>query len=206
MTTDFQKAARLGACLSKDYAQDLFRLMVNYRDISASEAASRLNIHIRTAQDFLETLAELGILDKQEVYERKRPYFRYTLKQAKISLEVNLESLFSNRGGDIQLDRAIRERKSGGAKFSTARDGQQIASVTTWSGRGRDRQERKISLTTAQGQFLYHLPFPTAAYLTIAEIMKKAGVNNKNKGEIIDLVGVLEEHGVVEIMAQEEPS
>ncbi len=206
MTTDFQKAARLGACLSKDYAQDLFRLMVNYRDISASEAASRLNIHIRTAQDFLETLAEIGILDKQEVYERKRPYFRYTLKQAKISLEVNLESLFSNRGGDIQLDRAIRERKSGGAKFSTARDGQQIASVTTWSGRGRDRQERKISLTTAQGQFLYHLPFPTAAYLTIAEIMEKAGVQNKNKGEIIDLVGVLEEHGVIEIMAQEEPS
>ena len=206
MATDFQKAARLGACLSKDYAQDLFRLMVNYRDISASEAASRLNIHIRTAQDFLETLAELDILDKQEVYERKRPYFRYALKQANIKLEIHLDSLFSNRGGDIQLDRAIREKKGGGAKFSTARDGQQIASVTTWSGRGRDRQERKISLTTAQGQFLYHLPFPTAAYLTIAEIMKKAGVENKNKGEIIDLVGVLEEHGVIEITAQEEPS
>ena len=206
MATDFQKAARLGACLSKDYAQDLFRLMVNYRDISASEAASRLNIHIRTAQDFLETLAELGILDKQEVYERKRPYFRYALKQANIKLEIHLDSLFSNRGGDIQLDRAIRERKSGGAKFSTARGGQQIASVTTWSGRGRDRQERKINPTTAQGQFLYHLPFPTAAYLTIAEIMKKAGVENKNKGEIIDLVGVLEEHGVIEITAQEESS
>ena len=206
MATDFQKAARLGACLSKDYAQDLFRLMVNYRDISASEAASRLNIHIRTAQDFLETLAELDILDKQEVYERKRPYFRYALKQANIKLEIHLDSLFSNRGGDIQLDRAIREKKGGGARFSTARDGQQIASVTTWSGRGRDRQERKISLTTAQGQFLYHLPFPTAAYLTIAEFMKKAGVQNKNKGEIIDLVGVLEEHGVIEITAQEEPS
>ena len=206
MAADFQKAARLGACLSKDYAQDLFALMVNYRDISASEAASRLNIHIRTAQDFLETLAELGILEKQEVYERKRPYFRYTLRQASIKLEINLESLFSNRGSDIQLDRAIREKKGGGARFSTARGGQQIASVTTWAGRGRDRQERKISLTTAQGQFLYHLPFPTAAYLTIAETMKKAGVENKNKGEVIDLVGVLEEHGVIEITAQEEAS
>ena len=206
MTTDFQKAARLGAFLSKDYAQDLFALMVNYRDISASEAASRLNIHIRTAQDFLETLTDLGVVTREEVYERKRPYFRYSLAQTEITLKINLESLFSNRGGDIQLDRAIREKKGGGARFSTARDGQQIASVTTWSGRGRDRQERKISLTTAQGQFLYHLPFPTAAYLTIAEIMKKAGVENKNKGEIIDLVGVLEEHGVIEITAQEESS
>ncbi len=73
MATDFQKAARLGACLSKDYAQDLFRLMVNYHDISASEAASRLNIHIRTTQDFLETLAELGILNKQEQGRNHRP-------------------------------------------------------------------------------------------------------------------------------------
>ena len=206
MATDFQKAARLGACLSKDYAQDLFRLMVNYRDISASEAASRLNIHIRTAQDFLETLAELDILDKQEVYERKRPYFRYALKQANIKLEIHLDSLFSNRGSDIQLDRAIREKKGGGASFSTARGGQQIASVTTWTGRGRDRQERKINLTTAQGRFLYHLPFPTAAFLTVAEIMHKAGVADKNKGEIIDLVSVLEESHTIEIAADEPSS
>ena len=47
---NFDTARRLGACLSRDYAGDLFRLLVNYRDISASEAASRLNLHIRTAQ------------------------------------------------------------------------------------------------------------------------------------------------------------
>jgi hypothetical protein len=199
MASDFQKTARLGACLAKDYAEDLFALMVNYRDISASEAASRLNIHIRTAQDFLETLAELEVLEKAEVFERKRPYFRYTLKQAKISIEMDLESLFSNRGGDIRLDMRVRERKGAGASFSTARDGQQIASVTTWSGRGRDRRQRKISLTAAQGRFLYHLPFPTAGYLTVAEIMNKAGVEDRNKGEIIDLIGVLDEHGVIEV-------
>lgn len=199
MATEFQHAARLGACLSKEYAEDLFALMVNYRDISASEAASRLNIHIRTAQDFLETLTELGILGREEVYERKRPYFRYSLCQTEIALNINLESLFSNRGGDIQLDRAVREKKNGAASFSTARGGQQIASVTTWTGLGRERQERRINLTTAQGRFLYHLPFPTAPFLTIAEIMKKAGVPEKNKGEIIDLVSVLEKHKVIEV-------
>lgn len=203
MASDFQRAARLGACLAKDYAEDLFALMVNYRDISASEAASRLNIHIRTAQDFLETLAELGILDKTEVFERKRPYFRYSLIRTEISIEIDLESLFSNRGGDIGLDVRIREKKGAGASFSTARGGQQIASVTTWSGRGRDRRERKISLTAAQGRFLYHLPFPTAAHLSIAEIMNKAGVEEKNKGEIVDLVGVLDEHGVIEVAEPE---
>ena len=51
---EYEKAARLGALLAKDYAEDLFKLLVNYQNISASEAASRLSLHIRTAQDFLD--------------------------------------------------------------------------------------------------------------------------------------------------------
>ena len=76
---DFRNAAKLGTYLSKDYAEDFFGLLVNYQDISASEAVSRLGLHIRTAQDFLEAMASLGILEKEEVYEKKRPYFRYSL-------------------------------------------------------------------------------------------------------------------------------
>jgi len=59
---DFKEASKLGSCLSKDYAEDLFRLLVNYESISASEAASRLNIHIKTTQDFLEDLCSLEII------------------------------------------------------------------------------------------------------------------------------------------------
>lgn len=199
MIRDFQKAARLGTCLAKDYAPDLFALMVNYRDISASEAASRLNIHIRTAQDFLETLTGVGVLAREEVFENKRPYFRYTLKQAGIKVQLDLEALFGNDNTDIQMDRAIRERKGAGARFSMARGGNQIASVSTWRGHGRERSERKINLTKPQGIFLFHLPFPTADYLKVSEIMKKAGVSDEHKGEVIDLVGVLEQTSVIEV-------
>ena len=67
----YETAARLGAILSKDYAEDFFKLLVNYQDISASEAASRLSLHIRTAQDFLENLTELDVVKKTEVFKRK---------------------------------------------------------------------------------------------------------------------------------------
>jgi len=77
---DFKTAAILGTYISKSYAEDFFKLLVNYHDISASEAASRLGLHIRTAQDFLDAMASLGILEKVEVYEKKRPYFRYSLQ------------------------------------------------------------------------------------------------------------------------------
>ena len=72
---NFETAAKLHSFLSKSYAQAIFELLVTYRDISASEAASRLSLHIRTVQDFLETLTQLGIPSRQEVRENKRPIF-----------------------------------------------------------------------------------------------------------------------------------
>ena len=93
---DFKTAARLGAYLSKDYAYSFFNLLVNYRNLSASEAASRLGLHIRTAQDFLEGLTELGLLNRQEVYEKKRPYYRYTLETDHILIDVDLNSIAFN--------------------------------------------------------------------------------------------------------------
>ena len=58
MITDFDKASRLGHFLSKDFAGKILALLTSYRDVSASEAASRIGLHVRTAQEFLEGLAE----------------------------------------------------------------------------------------------------------------------------------------------------
>ena len=61
---DFNTASKLSSLISKDYAEDFFKLLVMYQDISASEAASRLNLHTKTAQDFLEGLDSFGIVSK----------------------------------------------------------------------------------------------------------------------------------------------
>jgi hypothetical protein len=195
---DFASAQRLATCLSRDYAGDLLRLLVNYRDVSASEAASRLNLHIRTAQEFLEALTELGILTREEVFERKRPYFRYTLAGDRISLDLDLRKIFRHRAGTGLLARAVRERKASGARFVTAREGERIASLSVSTGSGRDRRERRISLTAPQGRFLYHLPFPTAAFMSVREIMQRAGVGDEHRGAIAELLDLLEEYGVIE--------
>ena len=195
---DFETARKLGACLARDYSADLFRLLVNYHDISASEAASRLGLHIRTAQDFLETLAAVGVLMREEVFERKRPYFRYALAASRIRFDLDLEDLFGHRPAGDLFEREIRERKGSGARFSTARGGEQIASVSVWGGSGRNRRERRFSLTATQGRFLYHLPFPSAAFMTVGEIMRCAGVDPECRGEIADLLTLLDEHGLIE--------
>jgi hypothetical protein len=195
---DFKQAAILGSFLSKDYAEDLFRLLGTYTSISASEAASRLNLHIKTVQDFMEAMAGLGILEKAEVYEKKRPYFRYSLKIQKITMELDLGSLIPPETIDDRASIRIRERKNAGARFTVSRDNQYISNVVIWSGKGRDRTERKINLSIPQGKFLFHLPFPSAEALTIREIMDKAGIENIHTSEILDIVDALTELHVIE--------
>jgi len=199
---DFNTAARYASLLSKSYAEDIFALLVNYRAISASEVAARLDLHIKTAQDFLESLAELGVLSKEEILEKKRPYYRYVLQQDRILLDIDLKQVKRELGRN-SLTLLIREKQNAGARFAAARNDDYITSVTIWSGEGRDRQERKIKLTTPQGRFLYHLPFPKAEPLTVAEIMQKAGLETALAPEILDLVQLLEKYGVIEGLPDE---
>jgi len=196
---DFKTASVLSSLLSKDYAEDFFRLLVNYQDISASEAASRLGLHIRTAQDFLEGLTELEIVDKTEVHEKKRPYFRYTLAKKKINFQVNL-SEFAKPNPDEGLGRLIRELSNSEVNFTVARSGDFFSSVTIWEGQGRERKERKISLTTPQGKFLFHLPFPQSKPLAISEIMLKAEIEEEYSSEIQSIVDELGQLGVIEFL------
>ena len=198
MSMDFKTAALLGTYISKEYAHNFLELLVNYQDISASEAASRLNLHIRTAQDFLEGLAELGILEQKEVREKKRPYFRYTLQKSVIQVEVDLGE-FAKKDPGEGLGRRVREIKNDHANFSIARSGDSFSSITLWEGEGRERTEHKISLTTPQGQFLFHLPFPQARAASIAEVMESAGVDEEYAAEIQDIVDELVKLGVIEV-------
>ena len=93
---DFKKISKLSALLSKSFAEEFLRLLVIYQDISASEAASRLDLHIKTAQDFLEELTALDVVERNEVYEKKRPYFRYSLKKKKLNIEVDFLALYNS--------------------------------------------------------------------------------------------------------------
>ena len=85
-----------------------------------------------------------------------------------------------------------------GRASQRARNDDYITSVTIWTGVGREREERRIKLTAPQGKFLYHLPFPKAQPLSVAEIMQKAGVDESLAPEVLDLVQLLEKYHVVE--------
>lgn len=196
---DFKTASQLSSYLAKDYAEEFFKLLVNYQNISASEAASRLSLHIRTAQDFLDGLTDLEIVSKTEVHEKKRPYFRYTLNLQTIAIEVNLAD-FAKDNPSEGLNRLVREKANAEVNFTVARSGDYISAVSIWEGDGRERKERKISLTTPQGKFLFHLPFPLSKPLSIGDVMEKAEVDQDYSSEIQNVIEELVELDVIEFL------
>ena len=94
----------------------------------------------------------------------------------------------------------IREKKNAGVRFSLARNGQYFSNVAIWVGKGRERTEKKINLTTAQGKFLYNLPFPDGEHLSIEEIRIKAGIESEDLPEIKDLAEELIQYKVIEVL------
>ena len=189
-TASFERSRRLASLVAKEYAKDFLTLMVIYRDISASEAAARLGIHIKTAQDFLEGLKEAGILAKRESAEGKRPYFRYSLKKKSIHITFDLDGLYDAQAHASGAAWKIKERKNSGALFKEGR-GERISAIQLYEGSGRSREEWRLSLTDCQGRCLFHLPFPTESPSPVIEIMQKAGLNNDCLPEILDLVDIL---------------
>jgi len=183
---NFKELSKVSNLLAKEYAANFIRLLVIYKTISASEAASRLELHIKTAQDFLEGLSDLGILNKEEVYEKKRPYFRYSLENYQFSIKTDFSELYDS---SVESDKSIikiKERIDTQSVFVPAGAGQKIATVTWFTGKGRKRKERKISVTEAQGTFLFYLPFPTEPPKAIMEILKKSALDKTYLPEILD--------------------
>jgi predicted transcriptional regulator len=195
---DFKKTSQLGSLISKDYAKDFLKLLVIYQDISASEAASRLNLHTKTAQDFLEGLSDQGIVSKNEVFEKKRPYFRYSLNKKKLTIDIELSDLYRPKDTQDRLKWPIREKKNSGAMFKTFGKSDHISAVHFFVGKGRTRDERTLNLTTNQGKFLFHLPFPTQSFKSVADIVKKAEVDESYVPEILDIVEVLVQYKIIE--------
>jgi len=196
---DFRTASLLGLYISREYAEKIFRLLVTYSDISASEAASRLNLNITTVQSFLEGLSEVGVLKKVKVTEKKRPYNRYSLIRNKINFTLDLNNLAeSNSSATKTTSLKIREKNDSGAKFNTARYDSFFSSIIIWQGTGRDKTERKINLTIPQGKFLLNLPFPGAVPLSIKQLLEKSELDETHLSEIKDIVNVLIDHNVIE--------
>lgn len=196
---DFETVRLTATLLSKPFAHDFMAIIAAYQSVSAAQVASRLGLHIKTAQDFLEQWHQLGYLQRQLVQEGKRPFYRYQLQKNQIEIRFDWQTIAATDTDEALLDCPLRERKNVDVQFTVAGNKQSIAAITIFSGNGRARTEQRWNLTAAQGQFVFHLPFPTAPMLNSRAILTAGGIGKEYYGEILDLVRQLKHFKVIEL-------
>jgi len=187
----FSELQHLCGLLAKNYAADILRLLRLYESISASEAASRLGLHIKTAQDILDGLALCNFVNKMAITQGKRPYYRYFLIHTRVQFGFDIESLLDKPKLEDLRTKKFREQKNSGVIFNTSPKEDRIVSFVSVTGTGRKKTQQKFLLTQMQGRFLYSFPFPTELFLSVAEICSKAKIEDKYMDEILDIVDVL---------------
>jgi hypothetical protein len=121
------------------------------------------------------------------------------LIKSKICIETDFSTLYDISGEKEKLKWKIREKNNAPIVFTPAASGQKISSVTIITGEGRKRKERKISVTEAQGKFLFYLPFPTEPHQDISTILEKAGLEKTCIPEILDILELLKKNKVIDI-------
>ncbi len=195
---NLENAIDLCGYLGRDYSEDFFRLLVNYHDISATEAASWLGIQASAAGEFLDGLTRQGVVEKSTHAQGKADHSRYRLLQREIQLSIDLSSKYLCDLA-IGVDRSVRRRDSASSEFVLAKSGDRYLSVTIWKGMGRGRVKREIWLTPAQGNFLFYLPISQSDPVTIEEVMQRAEVGGEHETEILLIVDELAQMRVIEV-------
>lgn len=121
------------------------------------------------------------------------------LQKTKFAIDVEISALYNPKDEDQKLLQKIRERKNAGVTFKVSGSNDFISSVSILVGEGRNERIWTISFIVTQGKFLYHLPFPTAVYMSVSDILKKAGIEESHRVEVLDIVDVLKAYKVIEV-------
>jgi hypothetical protein len=196
LNTDHKALAELG----KEHAVPMLEVLYARGWLTASEASRELAIHISTAQSYLESLANLKLIQS-----RFRPgranLVEYALIDKQINVNVDLDNILSERV-NIALSRApslfIKEKANASVSYEWDESKMVILAINFMEkskGFGRMGVGRSLKLTYAEGKFLWFLPQATEKEKSVQQIANEAGLTNPT-----DLIKILE---LVEMLALE---
>ena len=154
--------------------------------------AGVLNIHIATAQKYLEALEQSGIISSRDRPSKPRTAKEYSLISPRISIEIDIEALAGAGGGagggtpDLG-EIMVRERARSDVAFEWDDAGQRITAVLFFRKGLRRRMERKVVLSPDEGRFLWHVPFQSESFRTAQDILGRSGVR-MNPFRVMEMV------------------
>ena len=196
------KIKRLSNLIGKEYTGKILNILFQNPYKSASEVAKILNIHIATAQSYLEELEKFNIISFRTHKVGTRPYKEYfpIKSQIKIEIDLNKASEINIKNRQYFEKRLIREKKDLNVLYDIKQNESKIIKVYIHDDSERKRIKYSLDLNDIEGKFMWFIPFPSENPCSILDICKKAEINEYNLKHIKDFVEKLYDHNLIDIV------
>lgn len=200
----FQRAAFV---LGKEHCIDVVENLYLREWSTATEIAEELKIHTATAVKYLTELHEIGIVEKRTREGKYKDAFEYRLINPEINLTLNFEKIIAEESKGV-IKKAglikVKEQVRDDVNYEWDDEKQKILKINIIGSGLRRSIKESVELSTLEGRFFWHMPYPSEESISVEQICEKAGIKNALEfKKILNFVDVLKEKGIIEASEKE---
>ena len=188
--------------LAREYCIDLLRELHGTGWSTASEVARNLGIHVATAMRKLSELETLQLLEKRVRAGSDLVEYRPVSARVEIVLDFEAEAKAAKRDArSVAKSILVRERPNRKVVLEADERAEVVRRVVFVKTVRLRTTAQVMELTEAEGRFLWHLPFASEQAASVAEVCRRAKIENPiHVSKLLDFVKEMESRGVVEVV------
>ena len=201
-TADLEEAREVMTALAREYCIDLLRELHGTGWSTASEVARNLGIHVATAMRKLSELETLQLLEKRVRAGSDLVEYRPVSARVEIVLDFEAEAKAAKRDArSVAKSILVRERPNRKVVLEADERAEVVRRVVFVKTVRLRTTAQVMDLTEAEGRFLWHLPFASEQAASVAEVCRRAKIENPiHVSKLLDFVKEMESRGVVEVV------
>lgn len=179
---------RLAQALGRPFAGEILASLYEKPYQSASDIARVLDIHVATAQKYLQELKECGVLGTRPRKGVSRPTEEYWVASPRISIDIDFDRLTTREDAEARANQMfVREASGSTAVFESDPKGERITEVLLLEDGERRRIATRMPLGEAEGRFLYQVPPSGQAARSVLDIATRANLPKTSLADCLDL-------------------
>ncbi len=191
------RTRKLAAVLGKEVTGRILAVLAHESYLSASDIASRLHIHIATAQKYLMEMKEAGLVNSRWRRSPTRPTEEYWLSKDKITIEIDLRSDVGRKDMEsLANSLTLSLRRDVNVAIDSDDSKKMVSEILVLGDGDRPIIGNRIKLDNVEGRFAWHLA-EEPTNVRVMDVVEKAELDSKYLPQIMDLVDKLTNIGAV---------
>jgi DNA-binding transcriptional regulator YhcF (GntR family) len=197
-----REVSKIASTLAGGYSIELLQELHARGWSSASEVARDLGIHVATAMRKLAELESMKLLKKKVRRGNNVVEYNLNFPRLEIILDFDDETRKAMEGAWSHAEKTlVREKPHKNIVAEVGEEQERVLRLVFIKGRRLRSAVTIMELTELEGRFLWHIPFSSQNRLSVADICRKASIENPlHVAKILEFVKEMKRLGVLEVV------